>query len=290
MLAWDHLRFALALARHGTLARAAEALGLGLAEAPARFRAMEEEAGATLFLRTGSRLEPTDAGRRLLRAAERMAEEMSRVDRALPPLPVERVRVRVSVDAALAALWLRASGAALLPALGAVELELTSQHEAELSVGWIRPTRAGWSGRRLGALGFGLYGSGEYLADHGRPRTAAALAGHRWVLGSEAGEPSAAGRWAGRAAAAGGTVALRTDHPALFLAAVASGLGLGVLSQGAEDADPALVRLFPISELRPRALWLGRPRDTRSAPHIGRAAKALDATLGEVVRRWQHRG
>lgn len=289
MLAWDHLRFALALARHGTVSRTAAALGLETGQAAARLQALEEAAGAMLFLRSRAGLQPTDAGRRLLRAAERMAEEMSRVARALPLLPAEKARVRVSIDVALATLWLRASAAPLLSALEGVELVFTEEPEAELTVGWNRPAGPGWTARKLGALGFGLHASTEYLAGRGRPRSPSALGGHVWVLPSGALERSAAGRWAVRRAREG-TVALRTEDPALLLAAVASGLGLGVLPQGSEDADPALVRLFPLPELRTRALWLGLPRDPSRPRHLRRAAKAIDETLGEAVRRWQRRG
>jgi DNA-binding transcriptional LysR family regulator len=287
MLAWDHLRFALALARHGTVGRAGAALGMEPAAAAERFRAMEEAAGATLFLRTRTGLQPTDAGWRLLRAAERLGEEMSRVKRAIPPAPLHRPRVRLSIDAELAALWLRASGDTLFSLLAANALELGSGAGAELTVGWDRPGREGWTARRLGALGRALYASTGYLGDRGRPRSPETLAGHAWVLG--AGEDAAADRWVARLAR-GGTVVLRAGDPALRAAAVEAGLGVGALLQGSEDASSGLVRLFPIPGLRPRTLWLGLPRDTRRAPQLRRAAKALDATLGETVRRWQKRG
>ena len=289
MLAWDHLRFALALARHRTVARAGAALGMEPAAAAERFRAMEEAAGATLFLRTRSGLQPTDAGWRLLRAAERLGEEMSRVKRAIPPAPMHRHRVRVAVDAELAALWLGASGAVGLAGAAEVELELVGVAEAELTLGWERRARPGWTARRLGALGVGLYAAGSYLGERGRPRTPESLAGHAWILASGAGAASPAGRWAERLARSG-TVALRAADPGLRTAAVVAGLGVGVLLQGSEDAHPELVRLFPVLALRVRALWLGRPRDARGHPQLGAAAKALDLTLGEAVRRWERRG
>jgi DNA-binding transcriptional LysR family regulator len=287
MLAWDHLRFALALARHGTVARAGAALGMEAAAAAERFRAMEEAAGATLFLRTRTGLQPTDAGWRLLRAAERLAEEMSRVKRAIPPPSAERVRIRVAIDAELAAAWLRASGDTLLSQLAGIELELRQGADAELTVGWGRPEPERWTARRLGALGVGLYASSAYLGDRGRPRSADTLAGHTWVVG--AGEESPADRWVARHAR-GGTVVLRADDPALRAAAVEAGLGVGAFLQGSEDAYPELVRLFPIPGLRPRTLWLGLPRDTHRSRPLRRAVKALDAAVGETVRRWQKRG
>jgi len=287
MLAWEHLRFALALARHGTVARAGAALGMEPPAAAERFRAMEEAAGATLFLRTRGGLQPTDAGWRLLRAAERLGEEMSRVKRALPPATPERVRVRVAIDAELAAAWLRASGDTLLSLVGGIELELGAGADAELTVGWDRPEHEGWTARRLGALGVALYASSGYLGDRGRPRSTEALAGHAWVLG--AGEESAADRRVAHLAR-GGTVVLRAGDPTLRAAAVEAGLGVGALLQGSEDAYPELVRLFPIPGLRPRALWLGLHRDAPGEPRLRGAAKALDATLGETVRRWQKRG
>jgi DNA-binding transcriptional LysR family regulator len=287
MLAWDHLRFALALARHGTVAQAGAALGLEPAAATERFRAMEQAAGATLFLRTRTGVEPTDAGWRLLRAAERLAEEMSRVKRAIPPPPAERLRVRVAIDAELASAWLRASGDTLLSLLDGIELELAPRADADLTAGWDRPERTGWTARRLGALGVALYASSGYLGERRRPRSAEALAGHAWV--ASATEESAADRWVARHAR-GGTIVLRAADPALRAAAVEAGLGVGALLQGSEDAYPELVRLFPITGLRPRTVWLALPRDTRRAPQLRRAAKALDATLGETVRRWQKRG
>ena len=289
MLAWDHLRFALALARHGTVAQAGAALGLEPAAATERFRAMEQAAGATLFLRTRTGVEPTAAGWRLLRAAERLAEEMSRVKRALPAPPASRPRVRVAVDSELGALWLGAAGETGLSATAEVELELVEAGDAQLTVGWERPARAGWTGRRLGTLGVGLYAASSYLSERARPRTPEALAGHAWVLTSGTASASPAGRWAERLAG-DGTVALRAADPGLRVAAVVAGLGVGVLLQGSEEAHPELVRLFPLPALRTRAVWLGRPRQGQGAPQLRAAAKALDLTLGDAVRRWARRG
>src|SRR5262249_19851388 len=250
---------------------------------------MEEAAGSTLFLRTRAGMQPTDAGWRLLRAAERLAEEMSRVGRALPETSKARREVGVSIGPLLAAQWLRASGSSLVSELGEVELTLTAGPDAELSVGWTRSRSTATRARSLGALGFGLYAAESYLAAHGRPRTSAALAGHSWVLGPGRLERSADARWAARMARSG-TVALRAADPAVAVAAVAAGVGVGVLLQGSEDAYPELARLFPVGELRLRTVWLGLPRDTRNAAHLERAAKVIDATLGDHIRRWQRRG
>ena len=85
VLPWEQLRLVLAVARHGTLAGAGRALGMSPAALDAELKRVERAAGAALFVREEGRLLPTDAGRSAMHTGERLAEEMARVDRVLPP-------------------------------------------------------------------------------------------------------------------------------------------------------------------------------------------------------------
>jgi DNA-binding transcriptional LysR family regulator len=298
VLPWDHLRFALAIARHGTLAGAARALRVDLTTVSRRLTALERAAGATLFLQTRSGLLPTDAGQSVLRAAERMEEEMARVQRALTPKDSAQGPVRVATTEVMAENWLRESGPALRPMLDGVELFLVPdlppvdliRGEADLAIRLERPNRSGLVTRKLGDVGHGLYAARSYLADQGRPRSVADLSGQRVVLGTGPLARSASGTWMSRASRGAATVVLRTESLSLLRAAVESGLGLGVLPTGSEELHPELVRIAPLPDVSPLPVWLLMPRKMARSSPVHRVARLIEQTLGAAYRRWQQRG
>ena len=163
VLPWEQLRLVLAIARHGTLTGAARALGMAPEALDAELKAVERAAGAALFVREEGQFLPTDAGRGALRTGERMAEEMARVDRVLPPVS-PGPPVRVGMEAMLAARWLQSSGCGfwtLRPA-PPVTLELVwtaragKRSPVDLEVSALLPSRrphAGASARSLGVVG-----------------------------------------------------------------------------------------------------------------------------------------
>jgi len=73
---WDHLRIFLAIARYGQLLAAARRLGLNHATVARRLDALEEALGTPLFDRRPAGCMLTEAGERLLPAAERVETEM----------------------------------------------------------------------------------------------------------------------------------------------------------------------------------------------------------------------
>jgi DNA-binding transcriptional LysR family regulator len=291
VLPWEQLRLVLALSRHGSLAGAARALGMSPAALEGELTRVERAAGASLFVREEGRLFPTDAGRSAMRTGERMSEEMARVERALPRI-APGAPVRLRMDELLAAQWLPAAAADLTRKLGNVGLELVGARgrggTADLEVTTARPASAHREApRALGVLAEALYGSEAYLLDHGRPSRHDRLVGHRVVLLSGPPARTAAGRWLTAAARSGAQVALRTDSVPVFVSAVHSGLGLGVLPGGSEELAPELVPLFALPELPPRPVWLAFPGQGRPSARVKRAAQVLEQTLGAALRRWE---
>lgn len=69
-----HLRHVLALAEHGSFARAAEALHLSQPALSRSIQAFEVEVGTNLFIRSGTGAEPTDFGRLLIQRARQITE------------------------------------------------------------------------------------------------------------------------------------------------------------------------------------------------------------------------
>lgn len=69
-LSLKQLQAVAAVARLGTMTRAAQELNVTSAALYARIRQLEEEAGLLLFDRTPTGLKPTDAGREMLWAID----------------------------------------------------------------------------------------------------------------------------------------------------------------------------------------------------------------------------
>jgi DNA-binding transcriptional LysR family regulator len=291
VLPWEQLRLVLAIARHGTLAGAGRALGIAPGGLETELKRVERAAGAALFVREAGRLFPTDAGRSAIRTGERMAEEMARVERALPRvLPGPPVRLRI--EETFAAQWLPTAAADLARKLENVTLELVTGRTSQgvdLEVTARRPAAHGEPPRELGLTAEALYASEAYLLDHGRPSRPDVLVGHRVVLLTGTHARSDAGRWLHAAGRAGARVALRTDSVPVFLSAVHAGVGLGVLPVGSEELAPELVQVAELPELPPRPLYLVFRGEGRPSPRIRRATQVLEHTLGAALRRWEGR-
>ncbi len=71
-LNWNSLQFVLALARQGSLERAARGLGVDPSTVSRTIRALEGDVGARIFDRTLAGHRPTEVGRRVVEAAERV--------------------------------------------------------------------------------------------------------------------------------------------------------------------------------------------------------------------------
>lgn len=80
---WSDLRVFLAIARKGTLAAAARAIGQTQPTMGRRLRALEEAVGHVLFQRTAGGFVLTDEGSAVLGHAERIEEEVLALERAL---------------------------------------------------------------------------------------------------------------------------------------------------------------------------------------------------------------
>ncbi len=80
---WDDFRYVLALARGGTLAKAATSLGVHYTSVARRIERVESDMGARLFDHGRREHVLTDAGQELVQVAERMENEVFALDREL---------------------------------------------------------------------------------------------------------------------------------------------------------------------------------------------------------------
>ncbi len=98
-IAWDDLKFFLAIAETGSLSKAARQLRVGQPTVTRRLAALEYQLGAALFRRTVEGASLTTAGERLVPAARKMAEwagEAGRAAEKRDQIPRGLVRVTAS--------------------------------------------------------------------------------------------------------------------------------------------------------------------------------------------------
>lgn len=288
---WDHFRTFLAVVEHGSLSRAAVALGLTQPTAGRHVAALEAVLGTTLFVRSRHGLDPTPAAAGLRPHAEAMqaaAEAFLRT--ASGEAEALRGVVRITASQTI--------GSEVLPPVLArfhaehpgiaVELVLTNRNEdltrrdADIAVRMVRPTQSALVARRIGRVTIALFAHRDYLAAHGTPRSITDLAGHS-LIGFDRDETAI------RSLASAGRVlrremfSFRSDSDAAQLAALRAGFGIGGCQMGIARRDPALVPVLPGKVEFGLEMWLAMHEDLRASRRVRLAYDHLAAGLADYV-------
>jgi DNA-binding transcriptional LysR family regulator len=272
---WDDLRFALAVARAGSLAAAAASLRVDATTVGRRVGALEERLGP-LFVRQRGAWRPTPAGAQVIAAATEIEARVAEVASAARAQEAAG-RVHLTTLEAVAIYFV----APLLPAIAArhprievvvsttpVMLDLASG-EADLA---IRLGDAGPSdrvARRLGEIGEIPYAARAWLAARGLDEGITHLDGAPIVVTPLTGQRAALAR------AGGGPVVLRTASTGTAIEAVASGIGVGILPTRLAASDPRLVPLEGLGIRRSWKLWLVFREEIGRTPAVRAVVDAL---------------
>jgi DNA-binding transcriptional LysR family regulator len=171
--------------------------------------------------------------------------------------------------------------------LAAVDRVLSlPRREADVAVRLQAPEESALVGRRVCELGSGLYAADRYLARHGRPPRGA-LRGHRLVGDAGATAESREERWLS-ASAEGACFAFRSESTFARRAAIAAGVGVGVLAGYLARRSEGLQRLWPEEPAPARELWLVmRPelrRDRTVRALLTALLDGLARVRGELAR------
>ena len=216
-----------------------------------------------MFERLPTGYQPTEAGVRLIGAAERIEAEALALERDLTGRDARLSgRVRVTCSETLAYRLLTAElgrFAELHPGI-AVELVIDnrqldlSRREADVALRATRPVQRELFGRKLATMGWAIYGSLDHLDRHGTPLSVADLGRHRMVGWGETALPVRAAEWLAETVPAEAVV-YRTASLINQLMAVKAGIGLAALPCYLADPEPDLRRVLgPVAGARPRAV------------------------------------
>jgi DNA-binding transcriptional LysR family regulator len=281
MLDWNDLRYALEVARTGSLSAAARSLGVHQSTVGRRIDGLETALGVRLFVRTSGGVSATSDGASVLASIEGLGSALTRFERApkssassvrgLVRLGITETGARQLVEGILPELLARHPHLCIeiVPSNRAVDL---SRGEADLAVRLLAPD-TDLIARRIGHVMYGLYASETYLSRHQSP-IKNGLEGHDILMPSRelATGPEAA--WLVEHAA----LASRRLHACSLVTlaqAAAAGLGICVLPCNLARLHHGvqLIRLLP--EIPNRQVWLVMLPEMRNMPHIRAVASAV---------------
>jgi DNA-binding transcriptional LysR family regulator len=233
---WDDTRAFLAVARQGTLSGAAVALNLGIATLSRRIDRLEDALKLPLFVRQQSGYQLTEDGADLVEKAEAMEAA------ALAFSSGADAQARITGKVRLATAENLATGL-ILPALPefcakypgltveiVTDISTVNLHrrDADLALRMLKPERGNVTLRRLGTLGYGLYGSSGYAAQRLASLDAGDFDSDAFIGWTEMQSQLPAAQWIERILR-GRQPALTTSSLATQVAATRAGLGLAVL-------------------------------------------------------------
>ena len=236
LLLWDDARIFLAIARSGTLSGAAASLEMGVATVSRRLDRLEAALAVPLFSRHQSGYRLTDDGEALLERAE----ALEHAGHAFGEAARQQGRVAGSVRLATAE---NLANPLIIPSLGKLfsthpdlSVEIVSgvqtvnlhRRDADLAVRMIKPEAGNVTIKRLGTLGFGLYGARRYVKAHRAGSDAAVPDDDAFIGWAESHSHLPAAKWIARMLR-GRPCKVETNTLSAQLAAATAGIGLAVL-------------------------------------------------------------
>ena len=275
---WNDLRYALELARHGSLSSAARTLGVNHATVARRIAALEASLGITLFDRNPRGYRATPAAEPVLAAAQQVEAPLLRLGRQMAAHGADEIEglVRITATEVIASHTIAPALAGLQRRWPKLQIEIVVEHrtlslarrEAEIAIRWARPERGEIYATRLGAVPYHLYRN-PLAADPGAiaafDESLAELPESRWVRQS------------------GMRQTIRSNSMLSLIAAARAGACAILLPDYVGRRYPEIIP-DPGKPAITRELWLLVHRDLRKAPRIRATVDFLVPEIRKSLR------
>jgi len=266
-LAWDDVRFFVAVAREGSLSGAARALSVEHSTVARRVAALEARIGVRLFDRRPRGWTLTSEGDALLAPAERLEHEALAFSRVASAATRMKATVRVSAPPAFAGHFLVPQLAGCADRWPGIELDVVGEvrtanlhrQEADLALRFMRPSEPGLAARKLGELSFRLYAAPQWLT---RSEVDWCFLGYGEPLGGVPHQRLLADIACTR------PFVLRSNDLAVLHHACRAGLGLAMLPSFLARADSALVEVPGTGRPVLREIWSVVHPDVRRSARV----------------------
>ena len=187
---WEDARYFLAVARSGTLGRAAESLNISTITLSRHLSYLQQRTGTPLFTRHSKGLKLTDEGVRLMEYLERAEAEIEAAGEIFgTDTNSVSGTVRIATPEGFALRVLTPNLGRLLDPNPQLRVEIVpqsrgfslSRREADIAVMVGKPSEAKLDSVQLGSYRLGLFAAPSYLEKQGTPKSIEELGQHRLV-------------------------------------------------------------------------------------------------------------
>ena len=289
---WALVKSYLAVLEAGSVMGAARMSGVQQSTLSRHIAELERQLGAPLFERTGRGLSPTHTALLIADSARRMQQGAEALGRALAgqrDQTLGTVRITCSMVAAtylmppvLAELRRQEPGIAL-ELVASNQLTNLLRREADIAVRMVRPEQTSLVARRLGMVGIGAYAHKSYLHRAGTPSSASELPQHA-LIGYATDNQIERGFTAMGVPLTRENFAIVTDDQVAYGMLVASGAGIGFLSNYSARHWSDVQRVLPKLSIPPLPCWLAVHREIRSNKVVRRVYDFLAEALPKVLQ------
>ncbi len=290
-LDWNELRYALAVSRAGSFARAATDLGVDEATVRRRVGALERGLGARLLDRRHTGINLTTAGRALVSQAEKLDAGICELERRVRGAD-ERLEGSVVVSGG--ELIIGDLIVPLLPAFRSkcpevdLELRITNQGsdigegDTDIAVTLFHSSEPSLVERQVATMACAVYAARSFLERVGYFGNGAKLDGLDLVTSDSSHAYDGETQWITRRAP-NSRIVLRTNSLHSILEATHAGVGAAVLACVFAEKEPGLEQLVSAAELPPYTVRLVVHQDLRRTRRI----RAVLAFLSEAFAQLQ---
>lgn len=250
---WDDIRFFLAVARCGTLRKAAIELGVDQATVSRRISSLEKSLNSKLFIRTPKCLSLSTLGEKMLPDVINMEHSMNAINETIAQDDIGITgNVSIATTDTMAEMFILPAIKKLhntypnlsINLITSVNISDITYHSADIAIRGARPKEENLIIKRLATIEMGLYASQEYVRTKGVPQKNNGLRGHDLLMFPRNLVPRHWESFCGEKIHESNIV-LQSNSQMILQSAARKSLGIGFLSSFLADNDPELVRIFP---------------------------------------------
>lgn len=288
--AWDDIRLVAAIAETGSLAGAAEKLGVNHSTVFRRLAQIEATMGGPVFEKGRHGYLPTGAGEEMAALGQRMEADVSAFSRKLAGAePAPQGELRVTTNDTLLMHLLMPMLARFREAYPEIRLDMVlgnqvlnlSKRDADIAIRASDNPPDTLVGRMLAQVAWAIYGRKGDFPEAPEPD---ALYSHRWVTLADNFAHLKAAKYV-RAHVPPERIAFKVNTVLGLAEAVELGMGVGPLPCFIADAREGLVRLSAPDESFATKLWILTHPDLRAAQRV----RAFMDFMGQEITRQRAR-
>ncbi|WP_108469602.1 LysR family transcriptional regulator [Polynucleobacter difficilis] len=276
-LDWDDLRIFLAVIRSGNLTQAAKTVHVDHSTISRRISRLELCLGGALFERRKDGLQKTLLAEQILPQVEAMEGGAVALRESLSGCGGREPAgiVRVAMMEGIGSLYIARRLVGLSSAYPLLRIELVTspqlvnvnRREADIFLSFFKPEGRGMESENIGLFALSLYGSEEYFAAHGKPKSLEELVNHKFLSYIDDLIQVDTVRWLDEVLP-NPNIIFSSNSMLAQMAAASSGLGLVLLPRFAVANEPKLLPILTNQICVTRQLWLSVHADLRYSTRI----------------------